>query len=146
MTASNTINLAICKILFSCYRRKQTITESQGHGCQLLSSIAQVWQGRTKEFVFASPSPRQEGAGVISPSVRTKFAGECVGASNLKSETNMAEWYPQHATNPTTVSYGFNLVHSLGNKSVSCYQTVHGLRVKLDLSGEGMGLCFRMLF
>lgn len=39
----------------------------------------------------------------------------------------------------------FYLLHSLGTTLVSCYQTVHRLRVKLGFWGRGVVSGFRML-
>lgn len=44
---------------------------------------------------------------------------------------------------PSTVPYGFCLLHSLGNRLVSHYQPVHGFRVKLGFLEGGDGAVFR---
>lgn len=45
--------------------------------------------------------------------------------------------------NPSTVPYGFCLLHGLGNRLVSLYQIVHGLSVKLGFLEGGDGAVFR---
>lgn len=47
--------------------------------------------------------------------------------------------------NPSTIPYGFCLLHGLGNRPVSRYQPVHGFRGKLGFWREGMVPCFEML-
>lgn len=148
MTTSNTSNLATCKILFSCYRKQKN---HKGHRSQLLSRMPQVC-GDRQWSLSSCLLPQQTGRSWnhLTLGTNENHRKVCVGLKSKimsESETNMAELYLQPTCHKSrTVSYGFCSVHSWGNKLVSCYQTVHGFRVKMGFWVEGMVLCFKMLF
>lgn len=84
---------------------------------------------------------------VTSPSVQMEFTDMCVWVSNpkssVKSEVAGQNGVENRLPSQHRPPYRFCLLPGLGNRLVSGYQTVHGLRGKLGFLEGGDGAVLR---